>query len=156
MYTPLYVRSNYTFLSSLVKIDELIKKCREKNIEQVALCDDNMIATMYFYKECIKNDIKPIIGLQITMDSNEVLLYAKTYIGYQNLLKIVTLKDEISFELLKKYNKDVIAIVPFKSINIFNEVNNIFLDSYIGVLNKDEEEESSNTTKNIVFLNKVL
>ena len=53
MYTPLYVRSNYTFLSSLVKIDELLKRCKEKNIKQVALCDDNMIATMYFYKECI-------------------------------------------------------------------------------------------------------
>ena len=67
MYTPLYVKSNYTFLSSLVKINDLIKKCNENNIKQVALCDDNMIATMYFYKECTKNDIKPIIGLEINI-----------------------------------------------------------------------------------------
>jgi len=156
MYTPLYVRSNYTFLSSLVKIDELIKKCKEKNIKQVALCDDNMIATMYFYKECIKNEIKPIIGLQINLDNNELLLYAKSYLGYQNLLKIVTLKDEINTEILKKNNKDIIAIIPFKSINLYKELNNTFLEAYVGVLNKDEEEETGNITKNIVFLNKVL
>lgn len=156
MYTPLYVRSNYTFLSSLVKIDELIKKCKEKNIKQVALCDDNMIATMYFYKECIKNEIKPIIGLQINIDNNEVLLYAKSYLGYQNLLKVVTLKDELNIELLKKYNKDVIGIIPFKSINIFKEINNIYLDFYVGVQNKNEEQEASNITKNTIFLNKVL
>ena len=93
MYTPLYVKSNYTFLSSLIKIDNLVKKCLDENIKQVALCDDNMIASMYFYKECINNGIKPIIGLEISVDDT-ILLYAKNYKGYQNLLKIVTLKDD--------------------------------------------------------------
>ena len=46
------------------KIDKLIKKCKDMNIKQVALCDDNMIATMYFYKKCIENELKPIIGLE--------------------------------------------------------------------------------------------
>ena len=52
MYTPLYVKSNYSFLSSLVKIDDLVNQCVKLNIKSVALCDDNMIATMYFYKLC--------------------------------------------------------------------------------------------------------
>ena len=156
MYTPLYVKSNYTFFSSLVKISELVKKCKDKNINQVALCDDNMIATMYFYKECIKNDIKPIIGLQINVDNNEILLYAKDYTGYQNLLKIVSLKDEISFEILKNYKKSIICIIPYKYINLYKELNNIYSELYIGVLNKDEEISASSETKDIVFLNKVL
>ncbi len=156
MYTPLYVKSNYTFLSSLVKIDELIKKCKEKNIKQVALCDDNMIATMYFYKECIKNDIKPIVGLEINIDNNSLLLYAKDFIGYQNLLKIVTLKDELNIDILKKYNKNVVCIIPYTSIEIFENINSVFVKSYIGALNKNEELESNKKTKNVVFLNKVL
>ena len=156
MYTPLYVKSNYTFLSSLVKINELIKTCKERSIKQVALCDDNMIATMYFYKECIKNDIKPIIGLEVKIDNNELLLYAKDYNGYKNLLKIVTLKDELSADLLKEYNKSVICIIPFKSAILFNEINNIFLETYIGVLSKDEEIKSFKLTKNVVFINKIL
>ena len=156
MYTPLYVKSNYTFLSSLVNIDKLIKKCTENGIKQVALCDDNMIATMYFYKECIKNDIKPIIGLEIKLDNYELLLYAKDYIGYQNLLKIVTLKDEINKDLLKKYNKNIICIIPYKTVEIIKEIENIFVDLYIGVINKDEEINALKMTKNVVFLNKIL
>ena len=156
MYTPLYVKSNYTFLSSLVNIDKLIKKCTENGIKQVALCDDNMIATMYFYKECIKNDIKPIIGLEIKLDNYDLLLYAKDYIGYQNLLKIVTLKDEINKDLLKKYNKNIICIIPYKTVEIIKEIENIFVDLYIGVINKDEEINALKMTKNVVFLNKIL
>lgn len=156
MYTPLYVKSNYTFLSSLVKIDDLIKLCKDKSIKQVALCDDNMIATMYFYKSCINNDIKPIIGLEIKYENNIVLLYAKNFNGYKNLLKLVTLKDEINKDILKKYNKDLISIVPFKHIEIYKDIDSIFLENYIGVLNKDEEIETNKETKNVVFLNEVL
>ncbi len=156
MYTPLYVKSNYTFFSSLVKIDELVKKCKERNIKQVALCDDNMIATMYFYKECKKNDIRPIIGLQVNVENSEILLYAKDFQGYQSLLKIVTIKDEITFELLKKHNKNIICVVPYKSIHIYKDINKVFNEVYIGVLNKEEELNAFNETKNVVFLNKVL
>lgn len=155
MYTPLYVNSNYTFLSSLVKIDSLVKKCIEQKISSVALCDDNMIATMYFYKECIKNNIKPIIALQIKIE-NEILLYAKNYKGYQNLLKIVTLKDEISYEILKKYSSDIICIIPYKSITSYNKLNNIFINTYVGISNKDEELQAGKITDNLVFINKIL
>ena len=156
MYTPLYVKSNYTFLSSLVKIDDLIKICKDKNIKQVALCDDNMIATMYFYKACLNNGIKPIIGLEIKYEKSIVLLYAKNFNGYKNLLKIVTLKDELNNDILKKYNKDIISIVPFKYVEIFKDIDSIFLENYIGVLNKDEEIEANKETKSVVFLNEVL
>ena len=155
MYTPLYVKSNYTFLSSLVKIDELIKKCINSNITEVALCDDNMIATMYFYKECKKNNIKPIIGLEIKVEE-KILLYAKNYDGYKNLLKIVTLKDELDIEILKKYHENIICIIPFKSISIYDKIKNIFINTYIGVSNKEEEIQGSKLTNQLVFINEIL
>ena len=155
MYIPLYVKSNYTFLSSLIKIDELVKKCVERNITSVALCDDNMIATMYFYKECQKNNINPIIGLELSLDE-KILLYAKNYNGYKNLLKIVTLKDEITIDILKKYNQDIICIIPFKGINEYSKLKDIFNTRYIGVLNKEEEINAQKITNYIVFINEVL
>lgn len=155
MYTPLYVKSNYTFLSSLIKIDNLVKKCLDENIKQVALCDDNMIASMYFYKECINNGIKPIIGLEISVDDT-ILLYAKNYKGYQNLLKIVTLKDELNIDILKNYNKDVICVIPYKSINSYNKLKDVYISLYIGVLTKEEEISASNISKDVVFINELL
>lgn len=155
MYTPLYVKSNYSFLTSLVKIDDLIKRCKKDNITSVALTDNNMIAALYFYKECVKNDIKPIIGVEITLD-DKFLLYAKDYKGYQNLLKIVTRIDELNYEILKEFNKDIICVIPFSSKESYSKLKNLYIDNYIGVKNKDEEIEASKLTSDVVFLNEIL
>ena len=42
MYTPLYIKSNYSLLSSLITIDDLISFCIEHNITEIALCDDDL------------------------------------------------------------------------------------------------------------------
>ena len=60
MYIPLYVKSNYSLLSSLVTIEDLIKLCNEHNITEIALCDDDLTYVMNFYKKCKENNIKPI------------------------------------------------------------------------------------------------
>ena len=156
MYTPLYIKSNYTFLSSLVKIDELISFCKNKNITSVALTDENLISTMYFYKLAKENNIKPIIGLSIKYEEKNVLLYAKNYKGYQNILKIYTNIDELTIELLEKYRSDIVCIIPYKSIELYNNFKNIFIDTYIGVSKKTEEESAKNITANLVFINEVL
>ena len=156
MYTPLYIKSNYTFLSSLVKIDELIKLCKSKNITSVALTDENLISAMYFYKLANENNIKPIIGLSIKYELKNVLLYAKNYKGYQNILKIYTNIDELTIDLLEKYRSDIVCIIPYKSIDLYNIFKNIFIDTYIGVSKKTEEESAKNITNNLVFINEVL
>lgn len=155
MYTPLYVKSNYSFLTSLVKIDELIKKCKKENISSVALTDNNMIATLYFYKECQKNDINPIIGLEIELEE-KLLLYAKDYKGYQNLLKIVSSIDELKYDLLKQYKDNIICIIPYIYKESFDKISKIYSDIYLGVTNRDEELDGSSITNNLVFLNNVL
>ena len=155
MYIPLYVKSNYTFLSSLINIDKLVKKCKDKNITQVALCDNNMIATMYFYKTCKNSDIKPIIGLEVKIEE-KILLYAKNYNGYKNLIKIATLKDKLNLEILKKYKDDIICIIPYKSLSSYNILKDIFINTFIGVSNKEEEIASLNLTERVAFVNEVL
>ena len=93
MYIPLYVKSNYSLLSSLVTIDDLISFCIEHNIAEIALCDDDLTYVMSFYKKCKANNIKPIIGLDLIVDGLSILLYAKNYNGYVSLCKIVSKKN---------------------------------------------------------------
>ena len=92
MYTPLYVKTNYSLLSSLITIDELIDYAKNNNIKSLAITDNNMFGTMEFYKKCKANNIKPIIGLEIEVEDNIILLYAKDYIGYQTLIKLTTIR----------------------------------------------------------------
>lgn len=156
MYTPLYVKSNYSFLSSLVKIDDLIDKCLALNISSIAICDDNMIEALYFYKGCRAKNIKPIIGIEVKYKDNSILLYAKNYKGYQNLLKISTIGTSTSKETLEKYNDSLIAIIPFSSLTILKEIKPLFNSLYIGVSSKNEERECLNLKENLTFINKVL
>ena len=87
-YIPLRVKTNYSLLTSLIDIEKLILKCKSMNLNAVAICDDNMYGVMEFYKCALKNDIKPIIGLDVTIEEKSILLYAKNYNGYQNLCYI--------------------------------------------------------------------
>ena len=134
MYIPLFVKTDNSLLSSLVTVKDLIKKCTELNITSVAICDNNLYGVMDFYHECLKNSIKPIIGLDLTFDNFRVLLYAKDNKGYHNLIKLETLKNKASLnlEVFKKYSSNLVGIVLYEDIDTYFEINNILEDIYIG------------------------
>ena len=153
MYIPLFNKTNYTLLSSLIKIDDLIDYALKSNISSIAIADTNMFATMEFIKKCEKNNIKPIIGLEIILEDFNIVLYAKNYSGYKCLMKLSTVQNEriINKDDLKKYNKDVISIIPFEYKNKYEELSKIYQDLYLGYKNKKEEKEALIITKNIIF-----
>lgn len=158
MFTSLYVKTNYSLLSSLVSIDNLILYAVEHKLSALAICDDNMTSTKIFYDKCIKNNIKPIIGLDLKYNNSNILMYAKSFTGYQSLIKLSTISSErdITITDLETYNNDVVVVLPYKDFALYNELTRLYDNLYIGVLNKIEEKESYKVTKNVVFINKVL
>ena len=150
-YIPLRVKTNYSLLTSLIKIDELIKKCKELNISSIAICDDNMYGVMEFYKECINNNIKPIIGTEINIDNNNILLYAKNYEGYQNLCYISS--NEKSYDLLKNNSDNLICIIPYESYEIYDNLKDIYNDIFIGYSTLSQREKI--TDKRCIFINTI-
>ncbi len=94
MYIPLKVTTDYTLLKSLIKVPNLISFLSEKNIDTCGICDENLYGVLEFYYACKKNNIKPIVGLDVKIDDLNVYLYAINYDGYKNLLKIHTLKGK--------------------------------------------------------------
>lgn len=158
MFTSLYVKTNYSLLSSLVSIDNLILYAVEHKLSALAICDDNMTSTKIFYDKCIKNNIKPIIGLDLKYNNSNILMYAKSFTGYQSLIKLSTILSErdITITDLETYNNDVVVVLPYKDFALYNELTRLYDNLYIGVLNKTEEKESYKVTKNVVFINKVL
>ncbi len=155
MYTPLYIKTNYSLLSSLIKIDDLIDFSKKNNIKSLAICDSNMFGVMEFYNKCINNGIKPIIGLELFVDEDTILVYASNNDGYKNLLKLSTIQSErkVVIEDIKKYSNGLI-IVLYKSITLFNELKD--LDIYIGFNDKNEEKEYLNVTNKLVYISKTL
>ncbi len=157
MYIPIGIKSDYSLLQSLIKIPDLISYLLEHNIMACGILDDNLFGSICFYKECIKNNIKPIIGLDVCIQDKHIYLYAKNYQGYKSLLKINTIKQqrELQYTDLISYKKDVICVLPYRSIDIYEEIKKIYEILFIGYGNNFEKQNASLVSKHIVYINEV-
>ncbi len=153
MYIPLYNKSNYSLLSSMLTIDDLVSFAVNHKISSMALSDDSMYGVMEFIKKCQKENIKPIIGLTITLEEFVIVLYCKNYSGYKNLIKLSTIQNErvVTITDLKSFSSDIIGVLPFDYRNKYLLVKEIYSDLYLGYANKNQERELLLETKDIIF-----
>ena len=157
MYTPLYIKTDNTLQTSLISIPKLIEFAKDNNIKSLTITDSNMYGVMDFYKLCINNNIKPIIGLEVVYNSKKIVLYAKNYNGYKNLLKLCTLSSEKEIELkeLEKYCNDILCITPYE---LYIELKQIYKNIFIGYKTKEEfdliKEDNKIYINETLYLNK--
>ena len=161
MYIPLYIKSNYSLLSSLLKIDDIIEYIKSKNIPSCVINDTTMFGTMELIKKCRENNIKPIISISVLLDNKEFILFAKNYDGYKNIIKLSTLKSEKNLieEDFTKYKSDILVVIPYKSIlenDLYKKITSIYDDCYLGYSSLAEERYSKKITEKIVFFKEAL
>lgn len=124
-FVHLHVYSAYSLLSSTANIDNLVSNAKKKGFSAIALTDYNvMYGTFAFYKECVKQGIKPIIGLTVDVmsiveeqEAYPLVLLAKNQKGYQNLLKISSAvqtkaKEGLPVKWLRAYSEGLFAFTP--------------------------------------------
>lgn len=98
-FTHLRVKSEYSMLSSVLKIRTIVEMLKQNNQLSCCLMDDmNLSGSFEFSKEMMKVNMKPILGLNVfikteNIDENSkfpsIGLIAKNENGYKNLLKIL-------------------------------------------------------------------
>ncbi|MCR1959686.1 DNA polymerase III subunit alpha [Thomasclavelia cocleata] len=120
----LQVYSAYSFQNSTILIEDLCKKASDLHYEALALTDkDNMFGVMEFTRSCQKYGIKPIYGLEASVEIDHeiypLLLLAKDTIGYFNLVKItsiISLSDNkaITLENLSRYQEHLFVLSACK------------------------------------------
>ena len=94
----LYGQTEYNLLNNSIHLNDYINYAKNNGFTFLSITDKNLYGSYKFYTECKKNNIKPIIGLELryTDDDNYesvILAYAKNNIGYKNLLKLSTYKN---------------------------------------------------------------
>jgi DNA polymerase III subunit alpha len=131
-FVHLHTHSHYTFQRSLGTPEALVKRAKELGQSAVALTDaGNMYGAFEFYQSCKTEGIKPIIGVEFLVSKKwrwnrdkdneifELVLLAKDYTGYKNLIELVTLsqfewyvggRPRIDFELIELYHTGLIAL----------------------------------------------
>lgn len=151
MLVPLKVVSDYSILKSLIKIDELILYLKKHNISACALVDDNLFGSIEFFNKCIKNNIKPIIGLEVIINNYHLYLYAKNNMGYKTLIKINTLKQIKELDINDIDFTNLLVILPYNSKDLYSKIDN----AYLGYETLKEREELKNITDKVVFVNEI-
>lgn len=152
-YVALQVKTSYSILESLNHIPKLVEMAKELGYTSLAITDtNNMFGVMEFYLECNKNDIKPIIGIELKINDSKILLYAKNKDGYKNLIKLSTLISdrELVIDDLVKYKDNLILIMPTSTYD--DTIYNIYEDKFIGYSTKEEKVKIN---KPKVFINDV-
>ena len=76
MFKPIGIKTDYSLLKSLIKIPDLISFSLANNIDVLGILDENLFGSIEFYDACIKNNIKPIIGLDTIVNNLNLYLYA--------------------------------------------------------------------------------
>lgn len=111
----LHTRSCYSLLEGTMTIGQIVQAAKDNGQSAAVLTDKNsMFATMAFIKECRKQNIKPIIGLELdAMEQGIVhsfILLARNTKGLQDLFRLSTRlmsnKDMLEVEDLKEYVQD--------------------------------------------------
>jgi DNA polymerase III subunit alpha len=133
-FTHLHVHSHYSLLNALPTPKELAAAAKADGQTALAITDNGALyGAIDFYKACSKEKIKPIIGIDafiaprtrhdkepIDKPRARVVLLAKSFHGYQNLIKLVTrsniegfyYRPRVDEELLQEYAEDVVCLIP--------------------------------------------
>ena len=150
MIIPFNIKTDASLLKSLIKIDDLINIAKEYNYEALTITDNKMYNVMSFYHKCLISNIKPIIGIELTINNNTFLLYAKDILGYYNLVRITSLENITINDLTKD---GLILILPYKSFELKNELEQIFDDIYYSYENAFEYEQIKDTK--CIYVNEI-
>ena len=132
-FVHLHVHTQYSILDGLSSTKGLFKRAHELGMPAIAITDHG---NMYGVKEFFKSakdypDVKPIVGCEVYVTKHydhklkdkehsgyyHLILLAKNYSGYKNLMKIVSTghiegqyyRPRVSHEVIEKYSADLVC-----------------------------------------------
>ena len=132
-FVHLHVHTQYSILDGQSAIEDLFNRADELGMPGLAITDHgNMYGVKEFFKFAKKHPgVKPIVGCEVYVSNHydhrlkdkdhksyfHLILLAKNYNGYKNLMKIVSTghiegmyyKPRVSHEVIEKYSKDLIC-----------------------------------------------
>ena len=155
MYYPLGIKTDYSLMKSLIKVDDLISYAIKNGINTMGILDENLNGSHYFYEKCISNNIKPIIGLDLIIDDKHIYLYPSNYEGLTNLFKLSKILDK-DLEVIKKYSDNIICVLPYDSNSLLDELKKRYKEVFISYSNKEEKKNSLLLTDKVIYINPIV
>lgn len=155
MYFPSRCHSHYSILLSTLKPTTIAETAKKRGYPAVCLTDFTTVSgAIEFYKECKKNQVKPILGCEILVTDNPsvkpstLTLLSKNITGWKTLLRIISESNSlggtphITLEQLTAYDlANFICIDGYEGSRLFYE---IFSDCRSAYFIEDYDELAQN------------
>ena len=132
-FVHLHNHCHYSLLDGLQKVPQMLDRAVEVGMDAIAITDHGTLSgAIEFYNDAKKKGVKPVIGFEAyvaprrmhektgKIDANpyHLILLAKDYQGYQNLMKLSTqahlegfyYKPRVDRELLAELHEGIIAL----------------------------------------------
>jgi DNA polymerase-3 subunit alpha len=132
-FVHLHVHTQYSLLDGAIRIDNLLQRALEFDMQAVAITDHGtMFGVMEFFEKATKAGIKPVVGVEIYVaprsrfdktpqDNRELshlILLAENQQGYRNLCKLASVaqlegfyyKPRVDKQILRQHSQGLIAL----------------------------------------------
>ncbi len=124
MFVHLRLHTEYSIVDGTCRIDDLVSAAIKDGQAAMAITDiNNLFGAVKFYSACRKSGIKPILGAEITLqsqdsengsDHSKVLLLVQNHQGYLHLCELLT-------KVWTQSNAKNQALIDWKSLEQFSE-----------------------------------
>ncbi|MBM3257063.1 MAG: DNA polymerase III subunit alpha [Candidatus Liptonbacteria bacterium] len=162
-FVHLHTHSHYSLLDGLAKIEDLVGRAKELEMDALALTDHGVLyGAIEFYKKAKAAGIKPILGVEAyiapkdrrSRDAGEkyyhLILLSENITGWKNLIKLVTkanlegfyYKPRMDKDLLREYHEGIIALSACFTGEIQRAINedkdtDAVLKEYVDIFGKE-------------------
>lgn len=124
-YVPLHQHSEFSILDGFGTCKYIAEALKKQGFKAAALTDHGSLAGVWtFQKECLLQDVKPIIGCEFYMNLKDtdgrfhITILVKNKTGWQNILKLQAIsarehfyyKPIINFDELLQYHEGLIVL----------------------------------------------
>jgi DNA-directed DNA polymerase III PolC len=90
-YVPLRCHSHYSFLDSTLSPTAIVELARQHSLPAVALTDTgNLHGAVEFVQAARRAGVKPMLGAEVRVEAQPVLLYAMNQTGYTHLCRLLS------------------------------------------------------------------
>ncbi|WP_251712751.1 DNA polymerase III subunit alpha [Lactococcus ileimucosae] len=139
MFAQLNTKTEYSFLDSVVRVQDYLRIAEKQGYKQLGICDvGNLHGAYRFAIEAQKRNLQPIIGIELVFELENlpvsVRFIAKNTEGYKNLLKISSSHNygRRRFSDIEGLLNNVALVVPesYANLSVWSQIQ---AEIYVGI-----------------------
>lgn len=142
MFAPLNTKTEYSFLDSVVKLDDYLEGALRLGYKTVGICDvGNLHAAFRFVRKAQMLNLQPVISIELNFEWRGLPVsfsfIAKNTEGYKNLLRISTFHNygRRQFSDIQNHLSGIALVIPetYGALSELSELAAFADEAYIGI-----------------------